>query len=449
MLQEENEDFVQNISIAIENILDGVYSFFSKELETTRNVTAEWNAEAEKLFSLLDEDRKGHLEAEAIQFWVLTLLAPEVGCIEPILFRKQTSAFLQEMQHSNGLVTMRGWKNYLLNKHWNESLTLKLMSENFEKTIGVWKDIRVRVFNSESLANYNYLRSSEEKLPSIWNQCILSCVFLSGTRTDNEKLAKYLRFIGLQLGSTASLSTKGVVYIKGTHIHDISEFSIYIMANFLQFSGQYNTSASISTLTQQALDTLSTDPRFKSIRKALQTYDNLLNIVMYELISSFPKGPREIPVPSKSSMKLKYSSTTSVLNSSARSTTPNNSESTRKIASSKFTAKDVQSMKKLRESKDLPKRTRSPLLQTPQKKNSFVDIRKKELEKSATLASTKGDFPREKTNFTRHSKSPVRLKPNFKETNRSKSPIRDNSKSPARKSTKESYEEVMKRLKSK
>ena len=449
-------------------MLDGLYSYYSSYLIDNKHVSEEWNLEAEKLFALLDEDKKGHLEAESIQFWVLTLLAPEVNCLEPTLFRKQTSTFLQEMQHTNGLVSMRGWKNYLLNKNWTDPLTLKLMSENFLKTLSYWKQIRATVFSSESLATYNYLSSSTENLPSIWNQCIISCVSSNNIKSNNEKLAIYLRFVGLQLGSTPTLSTKGVVYIKGTHIRDIPEFSVFIMANYLQFSGQYNTSASISSLTQQAIDTLSSDPRFKAIRKTLQTYDNLLNIIMYELISSFPKVAK-IQTPTKSVMKLQYSSTTSILSGkTTRSVTPTrnttmrgvNSTPERKekpvmsaLSSFKFSEKDIKNMRNLtlgltedlkNKGTEVKRVNKSPIRTEPKKNISFVTRKIDTRSEFNTSQSRKNDYNKTQTNLKNYSKSPARridTKTNASTIGKSTKSI-----SPMRGGDKETYEQVMRRL---
>ena len=328
LLQEEEEDILKHIMLIIENILDEIYLDYSNRLILNYGITDDWNIEAEKTFSLMDEDKKGHIEAEALQFWALSILITEANCLEPSLLRKQTNIFLQEMQHTNGLITMRGWKNYLIKKNWKDPYVIKKLSENFQRVIEIWKNIRIQIFNSDTLANYNFLNNSTQILPSIWNQCILSCLSsFTSLKNEANKIHKYLRFIGLQLGSAASTSTKGTIYIEGTHIKEITEFSVYIMENFLEFFGQYNTSASFSLLNQQALDMLNYDNRFQAIRKILQAYDNLMSIILYEIIARCPKIEESLknPISSDSTRRLLNTSTTSILNGKFRSSTPDNS----------------------------------------------------------------------------------------------------------------------------
>ena len=99
------------------------------------------------------------------------------------------------------------------------------------------------------------------------------------------------------------------------------------MENFLEFFGQYNTSASFSLLNQQALDMLNYDNRFQAIRKILQAYDNLMSIILYEIIARCPKIEESLknPISSDSTRRLLNTSTTSILNGKFRSSTPDNS----------------------------------------------------------------------------------------------------------------------------
>lgn len=369
----------------VESVLDEVYKDYSKRLKLRFNVTDEWNALAEGLFTMMDEDKKGHIEAEAVQFWAAMILIPEVKTLEPILLRKQTGDFLQEMRHTNGLVTMRGWKNYLIEKNWKTEPSLKSLEERFNKTIETWSNIRTNVFNSESLANYSYLNSTKHDLPSIWNQCILNCV-TGFSKEDKDKLYKFLRFVGIQLGSTPSLSTKGSVCIQGTHMKQIPELSLFIMANFLQLSGQHHTTASVYSFSQDSLDALSGDSRFKAIRKTLQTYDSLLNIVLYELIANSQTASS--PAPYKLGARLQYSSTSSILTKKIRSITPTASmKQVQSLGHTKAFTKSSRYYNKNLENKVLspkPQRTHSTIKISPNKSLCNSTVIKATLQKTST-----------------------------------------------------------------
>ena len=412
---------MKNLTIFIENMLDELYFDYSKRLKSLFKVTDEWNSEAERIFCIMDEDKKGHIDAEVLQFWVASILLSEIHSIEPIFLRKQTETFLQEMKHTNGLVTMRGWKNYLIRKNWKTFEALKALSEDFIIIVNAWKHIRTTVFGPESLANYIFLNSSDQDLPSIWNQCILSSVSsFSNLKSDTEKMHKFLRFVGLQLGSTPNFSTKGILCLQGTYIKHLGEFSIYIMANYLQLAGQHHTTASISSLTQEAIDTLCSDPRFKVIRKALQTYDNLLNIILYEIIAKCKKPVK--PSVSKSTTKLQYSSTSSILSTKIRSKTP------------------TQSMK------IVPKPIKSATPEKKVQKDFKTTTYSTQTLKNSSFSSSKSQNSFKGKNNSFLGIKNVEIKKIFSKASNSSSKTLNKPKSPIKQASKETYEQVMKRL---
>ena len=312
-------------------MIDDVYSDYTSRLlalgQGKKNnefsiISPNWNSKAEKIFGLMDEDRKGHVDAEGLQLWTVVLVVGKAGTVEPILLRKQTFNVMQEIKHANGLVSMRAWKNYLVKKGWLSEQVLDQFLKDLIKVKDLWKKARDIVFQSETFVK----AEGEGKwvgLHTLWEQCVVCCVNVVKSKKEIEKLYKFLRFTGLLLGSTPNLATKGIVYLQGTHLRDVGEFSVYLMNNYLQLSGQYHTSASFSALTQQALDSLSSDSRFQAIRKTLQTYDSLMNIVLYELIASFEKSFEKPEKPLKSKEEAgftwQYSSNTSILNGIARS----------------------------------------------------------------------------------------------------------------------------------
>lgn len=421
-------------------MLDELYSDYAKRLKSIANVTDEWNSEAEKIFGLLDEDRKGHIETEALQFWVLSVLLTKVGSLEPILLRKQTSNFLQEMRATNGLVTLRCWKNYLLKNNWKRASDLQVLYEQFVKVIETWKSIRKTIFTNESLINYRFLSIPTEELPSIWDSCIQNSIKeVLINKSESEKLHKFLRFVGFLLGSTPNLSTKGVIYLQGTYIRELGEFSVYLISNYLQLSGQYHTSSSIVSMTQQEVDTLSSDLRFKAIRKSLQTYDSLLNIVFYEIVATCPKPIKQTLDPVQVVKRLQYSSTTNALSGKIRNITPNSSfvSANKTIKRENTTPIKKQIIKKTltptRSTNTTPQKTRTlDILENTLKSDMKRTLPKPQISPQPIA----GKNVEVKKVTTRNGISPI---------SRAKTPT----KSPVRSGNKETYEQVMKRLSNK
>lgn len=327
IIQEQNEEFFQNFSAILENMIDDIYTDYSKRIGLVYQVGTEWNSVSEKIFALMDDDKKGHITAEGLQLWTLCRTLSKVTNLEPILLRKQTFTILQEMKHTNGLVSMRSFKNYLINGGWVSLQSVQELLDELIKVKEYWQEVRLTVFSSEQFAKYR-ISSEKSGISTLWEQCILGSIqeFVNTTK-EGERLYKFLKFTGLMLGSTPNLATKGIIYLQGTYLRDLSEFSVYLMNNYLQIVGQYHTSASISALTQQAIDTLSSDCRFKAIRKALQTYDSLLNIILYEVIAKTEKKVEKVKVEkNEASIVWQYSSTTSILNGLARSVSYKNAE---------------------------------------------------------------------------------------------------------------------------
>lgn len=63
---------------------------------------------------------------------------------------------------------------------------------------------------------------------------------------DNEKLGKYLMFSTWMSGTTPTINTKGQLFIEGTFLKNIPEFSLYLYANYLELEGYYHTSVTVN-----------------------------------------------------------------------------------------------------------------------------------------------------------------------------------------------------------
>ena len=77
-----------------------------------------WIFVAENLFSALDEEGRGFIDADRLQFFLLALLSGEITAknkeaMVPLV-RKQVSMLLTHMQHRDGEITLRNFKGYLV-----------------------------------------------------------------------------------------------------------------------------------------------------------------------------------------------------------------------------------------------------------------------------------------------------------------------------------------------
>jgi hypothetical protein len=302
--------------VILENMIDDVYSDYSNRLGKLVGVKEDWNFKAEKIFALMDDEKKGHVDAEGLQLWTISQTLEKVASVEPILLRKQNFVDLQEMKHANGLVSMRSWKNYLVRKGILDGMELEKLFNRVLKVKQAWKNAKEKVFSAENMVK-SVGGKSIVLINSLWEQCIASCIGIVRNSEESNKIYRFLKVTGILLGSTPNLTTKGVVYLQGTYLRDLAEFTVYLMNNYLQVSGQFHTAASFHSLNQQTLDLLSSDLRFQVIRKTLQTFDSLMNIILYEVIASYE--PEKKSLKEENSVIWQYSSTTSILNGIARS----------------------------------------------------------------------------------------------------------------------------------
>ena len=320
LVLEEGPEFQVAITEKLECMLEVLSQQFSAQITESHGLSEEWNTEAERIFLKIDEDRKGYLDGEGLQFFTLALIMQESRNLEPLMLRKKTHEMLKEMKHTNGIVSMRGFKNYLIHKMWNTLQHITSLAGKLQRVLDIWRSIRSKILRREidDLAQCTFLGGNKQELPSIWNQAIMlslntSVKSKSNYKLDWEKLYKFLRFSGWALGCTPSASTKGVCYIEGTYLKDIPEFSIYLMTNYLELEGQFHTSVSLANINQQTLCRVSGDSRFQVIHRSLVNYDKIINSVLYEIISAGTSRPGTPKLTRNASVSL-----VRTLNSTAR-----------------------------------------------------------------------------------------------------------------------------------
>ena len=331
MILEEEKLTEEELTLKLETMIAALNHNYNQQLLTEvlgkdcegqqiGPVSQDWVTYSESIFWKLDEAHKFHIEAEAAQFLVLTMLLPELKSLEPSLLRKHTYQLLQDMNHTNGLVSMRAWKNYLLYRGMKSSQDLANLEEKLQHIFNIWKTLKQRIFKNEleEFQGCLDLCSPGEFLPSIWNQAILFNL------QENTKVYKFLRFSGWLLGSTANISTKGQCFIQGTYIRSPKDFALYLMWNYLEMEGFYHTFAHTESAVLE-------DKRFKVFLDTLNSFDKLLDSLLFQIISGYrgneiPKSPPSALLESRrSSVQLKSSTSNSLLNRKpSRLLPPNN-----------------------------------------------------------------------------------------------------------------------------
>ena len=297
LIIEEGPNFQMALAEKANFMLEILNLQHSRHVSQVYSLSDHWQRKAELIFNKLDIDNKCHLNSEDLQFLSISLILPELRSIDPIMLRKQSGALLQEMSHTNGIVSLKSFKNFLIQKSWTKLSDLESLDEKLEKVASAWYQIRQKILLREldSLSECSFLPSNKHFFPSIWSQSIilsLQSSLKSNSYKDWEKLYKFLRFSGWALGNTPSASTKGECFIKGTYLREIPEFAVYLMSNFLEFEGQFHTSVSLASINQQSICRVSGDSRFQAIHKSLVNFDRIMNLVLYEIISAY--NPREM-----------------------------------------------------------------------------------------------------------------------------------------------------------
>jgi hypothetical protein len=175
LILEQGPEFQVGITEKLECMLEILNLQYFGLVQVRFSLTPDWNAEAEVLFGRIDEDKKGYLDAEGLQFVALALIMPELKFLEPIMLRKQTNDLLKEMRHTNGIVSMKCFKNYLIHKAWTSLQDLKVFSDKLQTIFDIWRQVRAKILRREidELSQCTFLGGNKQDLPSIWNQAIM------------------------------------------------------------------------------------------------------------------------------------------------------------------------------------------------------------------------------------------------------------------------------------
>lgn len=101
-----------------------------------------WIKEADSLFALLDEEEKGSIDSDRIQFFLMALLLNEINDTNkkemPELIRKQTKAIMEHMGSTNGIVTLRNFKSYLLIQRLRRESEVQALKSNLTTILSAW-----------------------------------------------------------------------------------------------------------------------------------------------------------------------------------------------------------------------------------------------------------------------------------------------------------------------
>lgn len=174
LIIEEGPEFLLALAEKVQVMLEALNMYHYRELSADVGVSEEWNFSAEEIFEVLDSEAKGHLDGEDLQFLVLGIILPELRSLEPIMLRKQTQSMLLEMSATNGIVTLRCFKNYLIQKNWTKLTDLIEIQEKLTKIKKVMKKIKISIMRKETeeLSDCLFLAGCKKPFPSIWSQSI-------------------------------------------------------------------------------------------------------------------------------------------------------------------------------------------------------------------------------------------------------------------------------------
>lgn len=198
------------------------------------------------IFRYLDEDDKGHLDAENALWLMLALMLPESAeDADEETLRKQVAKQLEQVKASRGCTNLHQFEVYLLYQGLQEEESLRVLMARLEYISGQWQAVKSTVLPVESSRHF----------PALWQEAVCMTV-------KDDFLRKYLLSNGLEIAYLRSSSTKGKTYAVGS-------FFPYPLA----FSQALYT-AYISTL-GESFPHLPADPRYQSILTTVNKYCSL------------------------------------------------------------------------------------------------------------------------------------------------------------------------------
>lgn len=71
------------------------------------------------------------------------LLIPEIQFYDSVYVMRHTNKILNEMKHSNGLVSLRNFKNFLITHNFYSVKDLTRLKDKVKKIIKIWRDVRL------------------------------------------------------------------------------------------------------------------------------------------------------------------------------------------------------------------------------------------------------------------------------------------------------------------
>ena len=119
---------------------------------TIEPVSLEWVSEVERLYEAIDEEKRGAIEGDRVQFFLMALLLTEIKDHNKqdmiLLVQKQTASIMDHMFHCRGFITMRSFKQYLMIQRLRREAEIQTLHKNMLKISQAWATARrSKLFN--------------------------------------------------------------------------------------------------------------------------------------------------------------------------------------------------------------------------------------------------------------------------------------------------------------
>ncbi|CDW89710.1 UNKNOWN [Stylonychia lemnae] len=262
-------------------------------------INQEWIDEVEKLYAILDDECRGSIDSDRIQYFLMALLLNEIKSFNRddmiLLVQKQTAAIMEHMYESNGVINLRNFKQYLLIQRLRREAEIQTLKSNLQKINRYWlKAKRLSQFKQFPIIQLMMSKFPQTKAQSIASSLNdkqfdlfiveTNCKQLNEMNNNsmpsdkniNQKF-KILKFYINELFQIGSINE----YLDGTIILDqtLDEYADKIFKTFIN-----NCQADMNLVIQN----IST---FKQIFvKALKEYKNLNNLVIAAIIDQHLQG---------------------------------------------------------------------------------------------------------------------------------------------------------------
>jgi len=215
-----------------------------------------WLEKVSLVFSYLDEENTGQLDAENTLWLMLALMLPESASdVEEETLRKQVSKQLSQMRACKGCTSLYQFQVYLLYQGLQDEESLEVLLGRLEFISGQWQAVRSEVGSGER---------GNRHFPALWTEAVCGAV-------SEGLLRKYMIAYGLEIAYTPTIHTKGKTYACGAFLPYPIPFAQGLYTAYLALLGE-------------GFPHLPSDPRYHAILSAVTKYAALTKATVAKVI---------------------------------------------------------------------------------------------------------------------------------------------------------------------